>query len=207
MAAHFHVIVAVKLPLLAAGIRHTLATRDDIQILDECATFSSAARALKRRHAHVLIVAAGICSGRPDALRVLGRTSPATRIALLCRTTGEFETHMLSDGAHAVLPPETLPEQLVACVRTLAAGKRWRGSPGPARGGSSPVARRARSSLHKLTPRERQIAQAVASGKRNREIADALDISPATVKLHVSRVFGKMGVRNRVGLLRKMMIE
>jgi RNA polymerase sigma factor (sigma-70 family) len=48
-----------------------------------------------------------------------------------------------------------------------------------------------------LTPRERQILALVAEGKRNREIAQTLGISEATVENHLHRIFQKLGVSNR----------
>jgi len=48
-----------------------------------------------------------------------------------------------------------------------------------------------------LTPRELQIALAVAEGRRNKEIAGALFMSVRTVEFHLTRVFIKLGVRSR----------
>ena len=48
-----------------------------------------------------------------------------------------------------------------------------------------------------LTPREQEVLALVAEGKTNKEIARSLDISPATVKVHVERIIGKLGVADR----------
>ena len=52
-----------------------------------------------------------------------------------------------------------------------------------------------------LTGREREIALAVADGKSNRQIADQLEISEPTVKTHLTHIFRKLEVRDRVGLV------
>jgi DNA-binding NarL/FixJ family response regulator len=52
--------------------------------------------------------------------------------------------------------------------------------------------------LATLTDREREVADAVGSGASNGEVAAALFMSEATVKAHVSRLFTKLGVTNRV---------
>jgi DNA-binding NarL/FixJ family response regulator len=57
--------------------------------------------------------------------------------------------------------------------------------------------RRARVVLDELTPREREVALAVAAGDSNADIGARLELSVATVKAHVSRVMGKLGVTNR----------
>jgi DNA-binding NarL/FixJ family response regulator len=56
----------------------------------------------------------------------------------------------------------------------------------------------ARRRLSALTPREREVAQAVGRGLTNAELAAALNMSVATVKAHVSRPLAKLGLENRV---------
>jgi DNA-binding NarL/FixJ family response regulator len=55
--------------------------------------------------------------------------------------------------------------------------------------------------LEILTAREKDIAQAVAEGKSNRQIADLYDISEPTVKTHLSNIFKKLELKDRVGLV------
>jgi DNA-binding NarL/FixJ family response regulator len=108
-------------------------------------------------------------------------------------------------GASAVLPPETTSEQLIESVQAVAAGRRWR-----ARHDTEATRKRAarRTPAHPalalLSVRERQIAQGIAVGKRNREIAEAYGISPGTVKLHLNKIYGKLGVNSRLALYRKL---
>jgi DNA-binding CsgD family transcriptional regulator/tetratricopeptide (TPR) repeat protein len=56
------------------------------------------------------------------------------------------------------------------------------------------------ASIGALSPREREIAHLVAGGASNREVADALLVSPKTVERHVTNLFAKLGVRNRTEL-------
>jgi len=51
--------------------------------------------------------------------------------------------------------------------------------------------------LSSLTPREREVLELIARGLTNREIAEQLVIAPKTVRNHVSRIYGKLGVNNR----------
>ena len=68
----------------------------------------------------------------------------------------------------------------------------WRG-PRRARGGTS-------SRPTTLSPRELEVAQLVAVGKRNREVAAALFLSEKTVESHLARIYDKLGVRSRAAL-------
>jgi DNA-binding NarL/FixJ family response regulator len=61
--------------------------------------------------------------------------------------------------------------------------------------------RPARKSFDALTEREREVMDQVVAGLSNEEIAGELFLSPATVKTHVSRILGKLGVRDRVRLV------
>jgi DNA-binding NarL/FixJ family response regulator len=57
------------------------------------------------------------------------------------------------------------------------------------------------SALDGLTPRERDVAEQVALGASNKEIAERLDITPRTVKAHMGAIFDKLGVRDRLQLV------
>ena len=52
-----------------------------------------------------------------------------------------------------------------------------------------------------LTEREREVCMLIGTGNSNAEIAEQLFITPLTAKTHVSRIIGKMGVRDRTGLV------
>jgi two-component system, NarL family, nitrate/nitrite response regulator NarL len=65
----------------------------------------------------------------------------------------------------------------------------------------SPNAPVPKADLSGLSDRERQVAQAVAAGKSNKEVADQLHISERTVKAHLGVVFEKLGVRDRVQMV------
>ena len=61
-------------------------------------------------------------------------------------------------------------------------------------------------SLDMLTPREQEVAYYVAQGKSNKEIAIVLELSPDTVKLHLSHIYKKLDIDNRVSLALKLKV-
>lgn len=107
----------------------------------------------------------------------------------------------LRAGASGFLLKETPPDQIVTAVLRVAAGEPMF-SPTVLRRMMTRVAgeapsQAARAALERLSPRERDVALAVARGQTNGEIAGGLFMSVPTVKAHVSHVLTKLGLGNR----------
>jgi two-component system nitrate/nitrite response regulator NarL len=101
----------------------------------------------------------------------------------------------LQAGARGILRKTAGIPAVVACLRTVAAGRSWmedcvfRDS-----------ARSDRYPRSELTAREQQVLELVEQGFKNKEIAQDLGIRPGTVKIHLKHIFEKTGVRGRYGL-------
>ncbi|MBF0724406.1 response regulator [Sanguibacter inulinus] len=125
-------------------------------------------------------------------------------VVLTTFDTDDMVLSALRLGARGFLLKDTPPADLVAAVRAAAAGQPMLSpsvtgqliaavaAPGPRQDAE------ARARLATLTEREHEVALAVARGQSNAEIAASLFMSVATVKSHVGRLFGKLGVENRV---------
>ena len=61
-----------------------------------------------------------------------------------------------------------------------------------------------RTRIHGLTPAEQRVADLVAEGKTNREVAAALFLGERTVASHLTHVYAKLGIRSRTELARKL---
>jgi DNA-binding NarL/FixJ family response regulator len=66
------------------------------------------------------------------------------------------------------------------------------------------VRRESGDALGALTGREREIADLVAAGRTNREVAEQLVLSPKTIEAHLRNIYAKLGVRSRVELARSV---
>ena len=130
---------------------------------------------------------------------------------MLILTTFDLDEYVfaaLRAGASGFLLKDTLPDDLLAAVRVVAEGETLL-APGvtrrlveeflrrPAAGRPAPPV----PGLDELTEREREVLAAVARGLSNAEIAEALYISPATAKTHVSRLLTKLDARDRAQLV------
>jgi DNA-binding NarL/FixJ family response regulator len=105
-------------------------------------------------------------------------------------------------GASGFLLKDSPPDEIARAIRSVAAGDPIL-SPAITRRLMDRAANdaaeyaRAKSTLARLTARERQIVEALARGSTNAEIASELHLSTATIKAHISRLLDKLGMNNR----------
>src|SRR4051812_11577775 len=127
------------------------------------------------------------------ATRRLAREAPDVRVVVLTSFADRDRIlDALEAGATGYVLREAAPAELVAALRV-------------AHGGESPLAPRAatavlsrlRTSAPALTAREKQVLQLIAAGLPNKRIATRLGITEQTVKSHVTRIFERIGVRDR----------
>jgi DNA-binding NarL/FixJ family response regulator len=140
-----------------------------------------------------------------DATRTLLEQPHPPKVIVL--TTFDADDHVveaLAAGADGFLLKDTPPGEIVAAIHKVVAGDPML-SPSVTRTlidrlrhGGDDHRSQAAAQLARLTEREHEVALAVGRGLSNAEVAAALHLSVPTVKTHVSRVFDKLGVTNRV---------
>ncbi|MFF3259713.1 response regulator [Streptomyces sp. NPDC002932] len=145
-----------------------------------------------------------------EATRRIAADEDLAGVKVLVLTTYDTDEHVveaLRAGASGFLVKDTRPADLLAAIKTVAAGEALL-SPGPtarliARVLSAPSAPPASGpgGPEALTERERQVLGLVARGLNNTEIAETLGLSPLTAKTHVSRIMGRLGARDRAQLV------
>ena len=99
---------------------------------------------------------------------------------------------------------EMAPHLLVQCVRKVHAGEQWLEKRSVSLALETLLRREAasREVAKVVTARELEIVRMVASGLRNKEIAERLFISEGTIKMHLHNIYGKLGVDGRLQLAR-----
>ncbi len=146
-----------------------------------------------------------------EATRRIAADEDLAGVKVLVLTTYDTDEHVveaLRAGASGFLVKDTQPAELLDAIRTVAAGDALL-SPGPTarliaralRAPVAPASDAAPPGLASLSDRERQVLGLVARGLNNAEIADTLGLSPLTAKTHVSRIMGKLAVRDRAQLV------
>lgn len=126
-----------------------------------------------------------------DAIREIRRESPDARIVVLTALHGSDDIRAaLNAGAASYIFKETASSELVRILRDVHAGKIVVPQ-------DVEALRREQEMSFGLTPREREIVELMAMGLRNKEIADALGISPHTSVAHLKKIFAKLKVHDR----------
>jgi DNA-binding NarL/FixJ family response regulator len=195
--------------LVRMGLRVLVDREDDMRVVGEAGTGQQALARLSHSPADVLLL--DIRMPGMDGLEVLRHLAadPALgRVRVIVVTTFEIDQYVfeaLAAGASGFILKDSAPTELVHAVRVVAAGEALL-SPSVTRLMVSTFAQRwtvpaAVDGLDTLTGREREIAAWVATGRSNGEIAEALFLSPATVRTHVARAMGKLNARSRAQLV------
>ena len=193
--------------LVRAGLRMILSSAQDLELVGEVDDGVRAVAAVREHRPDVVLMDIrmpgmdGIAA--TAALRRLD--APPQVIVLTTFQADEQVMSALRAGAGGFLLKDTPPAEIVTAVRLVASGEAML-SPSVTRTllshfGDAEAAERhrlARQRLATLTDREREVAVAVGSGASNAEVAASLFMSEATVKSHVSRLFTKLDVANRV---------
>ncbi len=200
------VLICDDQPLVRAGVRTLLGTQPDIEVVGEAGDGAAAVAAAARLHPDVVLMDVRMpgTDGITATSRIaLGDGSPRV-LVLTTYDQDEYVFDALASGASGFLLKDARPEDLIAGIRSVAAGDALL-APSVTRRlislfarGRAPQARQAAARLGRLTERERQILSLVSRGQSNAEIAAELYITEHTVKTHVASVLRKLGLRDRV---------
>lgn len=133
------------------------------------------------------------------------RRQPHVRIVLLTAHKSEEQVRAaLRSGVDGYILKDATAEELKACLRSVAAGRKYLSPDVSALVVDSLIrpddTRLRRSRLEALTSRERSILQLVAEGRTNRGAAEYLNISPKTIEKHRASLMHKLGLRNAAEL-------
>ena len=200
------VIVVDPLPVVRAGLSMLLASRPGFEVVAGVGTAADALAALDSVPSACVLVGLGL-EGPNDAYwlteTIRDRFPNATVIALGSRSDTMTISRALLSGAGAFVDKTVEPDEFLDSMDLAVAGEMvLAGPPSEWVGAIAGALDQGDRPYGPLTFRERQVLSVASEGLTSREIADRLGVRERTVTTHLSRIYGKLGVRSRVAALR-----
>lgn len=196
-------------PLVRAGLRMMLGGAPDVEVVAEAADGGEVAALVQEHSPDVVLmdIRMPVVDGLAATEALRARPGAPEVIVLTTFNTDEHVLRALRAGAAGFVLKDTAPREIVEAVRKVAAGEPVL-SPAVTRqliaqvadsgAGGRGARATARRRLASLGGREHEVALAIGEGRSNADIAAGLHMSVPTVKTHVSRILGKLGLNNRV---------
>jgi two-component system response regulator NreC len=207
MSVRVRIMIADDHPLVRSGLRALLERDGEFQVIAEAADGYEAIDLAVLHKPDVILLDVGMprLSG-PDAAQSISQKLPAARIVMLSMHSDEaYVLRALKAGARGYLLKASPEADVIAAIRAVASGNAYF-SPSITKLLVEEYVIEARrrgieDSYDLLSTREKEILQLLASGKTNREIAELLFISVATVETHRNNVFQKLHLHNLAELI------
>lgn len=190
-------------PLFLLGLKAFLEQQNGIKIVGETTSAESLLRLAARLRPSIVIMDMSTAKKSDfSVLHQLTKSSPETKVIILTGNCDSLDLlKSIRAGAKGYVFKSSDPALILKAVETVYNGRPWiqreitpqlfeiisdlsRALSGPP--------------IQTLSLREREILRFVAEGLTNKEIANKLHLSVQTVKVHLTRIFRKLGVRNRV---------
>lgn len=197
------VLIVDDQPLVRNGLVRILRHDPELEVVGECEDGDEVLAAVKETSPDVVVMDVRMkrVDGAEATRRLQDLPSPPPVLALTTFNDDEVVAATFSAGALGFILKDAQVEDIIAAVRTVAAGGAWLDPSiagkviGAYRVAAQP--RQDDAAAVELTDREATVLRLVAKGATNHEIGETLFISEATVKTHVSHLFAKLGARDR----------
>ncbi|MDT0201803.1 response regulator transcription factor [Nocardioides sp. AE5] len=194
-------------PLVRSALSLMIGGQPDIDVIGEATDGAEAVTAVRKDRPDVVLmdIRMPVLNGLEATRQLHAMAEPPRVIVLTTFDADDYVLEALAAGADGFLLKDTAPAEIVDAIRKVADGEPMLSPSVTATlirqvRNDSPDDRaaQAKARLSRLTEREREVASAVGKGLSNSDIAAELYLSVPTVKAHVSRLFDKLEVTNRV---------
>ena len=203
------ILIADDHTMFREGLRMLLQSKPGFCVVGEAGDGEETITMVRKTKPDVLLLELAMprCTGL-EAMRELARLSTSVRTIVLAAAIEASEMEeAIRLGVRAVILKHSTSEVLFECIRNVMAGRYWIGNekvsdlvqtlrrllPPPGVGG--------RHNTFGISPRELDVIDAVVAGYTNKDMAQKFSISEQTVKHHLTNIFDKLGVFNRLELL------
>jgi len=206
-AQRIRVLIADDNPFLRERLHRVLEGEADFLVVAEAATSTEALHLARQLRPDVLLLGRSMLGAYgKETLRDLAAIESHVRTILM--TERDHETDVVSAleiGARGVIAKGSDSAMLFRSIRKVMEGEYWisRASVGDLVSAVRHLlvdAMEGASRKPKITPRQQEIIASVAAGRSNRQIAQQFSLSEDTVKRHLTNIFGRLGLSNRLEL-------
>ena len=208
--ATVNIVLADDHAIFREGVRKLLEAQPELRIVGEAADGEETVRIVRQLNPHILLLDLALprLAGL-EALREVSTLGLQTRTIVL---TAEVEREQIVDalqlGAHGIVMKHSSLDLLLKCIRCVNDGQYWVGQESVsdlihAVRQMNPAQQSVTGSRRDfgLTARERQVIALVGAGYTNKDLGRKLGISENTAKHHLTNIFDKLGVSNRLELV------
>jgi DNA-binding NarL/FixJ family response regulator len=195
------VLIADDHDLAREGLRALLERSGAYTVVAEASTGEEALALAAEHNPDLALLDIRYAGGGIDGLEVAARLSEADLaigvVLITMHDSADYVRAAIAAGARGFLAKDAARADVLAALAQVTAGGVAFPPALMRRAVTEDRASPVLAAIKRLTPREREVLAALASGGSNKEIAIALGITPGTVKTHVERLIGKLGVRDR----------
>jgi two-component system nitrate/nitrite response regulator NarL len=200
------IVIADDHPIVRDGLRRLVECEPGFELVGEASNGVDALEVLAKTKPDVLLLDLAMpkLSGM-EVLRKLSRARLPTKIIMLTAAIEQPQvTEALRLGARGVVMKDSATQMLVKSIHCVLEGQYWVGRDNVSdliqALQKADMPRERPEEIYRLTAREREVINAIVEGFTNKEIAVRYKISERTVKHHLSNIFDKVGVSNRLEL-------
>jgi DNA-binding NarL/FixJ family response regulator len=198
------IFIADDHAIVLDGLRHILSLEPDFEIVGEALTGRETIAGVTKLDPDVLVLDLRLPDGDGlEVLRALKSSGSATRVVLLTAGIDEREVaEALRLGVAGVILKVMASRLLVQCIRKVHAGGHWIEKESFGKAIQRMLTAEDSMTRHSriLSSREIEVVRLIAQGLRNRQIAEQLSLSEATVKIHLHNIYSKRKLNSRLEL-------
>lgn len=192
-------------PLYREALKSALQTQLQGVNYLESDSFTSTLQVLRRqRNISIILLDLNMpgCDNYYGLLRIRQSFPDLPIVVVSASDSIEVISQAMEFGANAFVPKTTPTQEMVSAIKEVLSGKKWLpdGMAESIENVSSDTIEMAQK-VKELTPKQFQVLRLVKQGLMNKQIADTLNVTEATVKAHISMLFKRLNVKSRTQIL------
>jgi two-component system, NarL family, invasion response regulator UvrY len=201
---YIDVVLVDDHPLVRDGVKYVLSQTNDIHVVGDASTAKQGLALLSVQHCDVALIDIALPDQSGLALqKSIASKFPAIRNLMLSSfAENEYALVALRDGAAGYVMKTAASEELAIAIRIVAAGGQYLSPRMIEKLGRDWIMGGTGYDRPLFSPRENQILQMLANGKRLTEIGNELHLSIKTVSTYRTRILEKAGIRNNAELVK-----